>query len=156
MKKVLCLVSIIMVGTMNMAFAGAFGGMDPGAINYQATRDMRLHEVSSRVKQKNTAIVQPKTSLQEQIAPDVVNEVRKITFVGNVNVPTAELNVVVKDKINKPMDHKNLGAIRKDLMRYYQANGYYSAVPIIVSQDNITGELVIQIEEGNKNSIIIE
>ena len=155
MKKTLCLVCILMIGTMNIALAGAFGGMDPGAINSQSMRDLRMHEVSSRVKQKS-AIVQPKTSLQEQIAPDVVNKVLKINFVGNAQIPTSELNVVVKDKINKPMDHKNLSAIRKDLMRYYQANGYYSAVPIIVSQNNITGELVIQIEEGSKNSITIE
>ncbi len=154
MKKALCMVSIILVGNVQSVFANAFGGMDAGAVNSQIVRDLRFHEVSTRAKQKS-AIVKPKTSLQEQIMPDVVNEVRKITFVGNNNIPTAELNVVVKDKINKPMDHKNLGAIRKDLMRYYQANGYYSAVPIIVSQDNITGELVIQIEEGNKNSIII-
>ena len=54
------------------------------------------------------------------------------------------------------MNAQNLAEIRKDIMKYYQANGYYSAVPIIVSQDNTTGTLVIQIEEGTKNSITIE
>ena len=156
MKKTLCLVCILMIGTMNIALAGAFGGMDPGAINYQATRDMRLHEVSSRVKQKNSAIVQPKTALQERTIPDVTAYIKTINFVNNKNIPTEELSFLVKDKIDKPMNAENLADIRKVIMKYYQANGYYSAVPIIVSQDNTTGTLVIQIEEGTKNSITIE
>jgi len=85
----------------------------------------------------------------------VVNEIKKITFVGNNAIPDSELQVVVKKLIEKPMVVENLSAIRRDVMKYYQANGYYSAVPIIVSADNRTGEIVIQIEEGNKNSIII-
>ena len=66
------------------------------------------------------------------------------------------MSFLVKDKIDKPMNAENLADIRKVIMKYYQANGYYSAVPIIVSQDNTTGTLVIQIEEGTKNSITIE
>ncbi|MBE7704627.1 MAG: hypothetical protein E7Z90_02295 [Cyanobacteria bacterium SIG29] len=154
MKKIFILACILLVSNVDYAFANVMGGMDAGAINSQYTRDLRLHEVASRTKQKS-AIVKPKTSLNEQVFPDVVNEIKKITFVGNNAIPDSELQVVVKKLIEKPMVVENLSAIRRDVMKYYQANGYYSAVPIIVSADNRTGEIVIQIEEGNKNSIII-
>lgn len=155
MKKVLCLICIVFLSCADGAFAGVYGGMDPGAINSQYTRDLRTFDVKSRAKQQS-AIVKPKTSLNEKVYPDVVNEIKAVNFVGNNAIPNEELQVVVKNKINKPMTIENLSSMRKDIMKYYQANGYYSAAPIITSQDNATGEIVIQIEEGNKNSITIE
>ena len=156
MKNILLFACVLFVANMNSAYAYNLGGMDAGAINRQYVKDMRIHEIQSRPHKKNTAIVQPKTAIQERTIPDVTAYIKTISFVNNKNIPTAELSVLVKDKIDKPMNAQNLAEIRKDIMKYYQANGYYSAVPIIVSQDNTTGTLVIQIEEGTKNSITIE
>ena len=156
MKNLLLIVCIFMIANMGTAQAYNIGGMDAGAINRQYVKDMRIHEIQSRPNKKNSAIVQPKTALQERTIPDVTAYIKTINFVNNKNIPTEELSFLVKDKIDKPMNAENLADIRKVIMKYYQANGYYSAVPIIVSQDNTTGTLVIQIEEGTKNSITIE
>ena len=156
MKKIVILSSVLFIANMNFAFAYNLGGMDAGAINRQYVRDMRIHEMQSRPHKKSDAIVQPKTSVQKAVIPDVTAEIKSISFTGNNSVPASELNALLKNKINKPMNAQNIADIRKDIMRYYQANGYYSAVPIIVSQDNMSGSLVIQIEEGPKNSIVIE
>lgn len=156
MKKVLLVSFIIFMANINCACAYNLGGMDAGAINRQYVQDMKIHEYKMRSNQKSSAIVQPKTSVQQQVVPDVTSEIKTITFVGNKNVPSSELLSLVKKKINQPMNAKNIADIRRDVMRYYQASGYYSAVPIISSQDNTTGSLVIQIEEGTKNSIVIE
>lgn len=155
MRKALSLICIILISSMDYAFANAFGGMDPGAVNTQYTRELRTHEAITRAKQKS-AIVQPKTSVNEKVYPEVVNEIKAVNFIGNKAVSNEELQVLVKNKIDKPMTIENLSAIRKDVMKYYQANGYYSVMPVIVMQDNATGEIVIQIEEGSKNSITIE
>ena len=54
------------------------------------------------------------------------------------------------------MNIENISAIRKDIMRYYQSKGYFSAVALVTAQDYQTGSLTIEIKEGGKNSIVIE
>ena len=155
MKKFLCLLSIIMVFGFEPAFANVYGGMDPGAINSQYMRDMRTFEVKSRVKQKN-AIVKQTAIDKAEATPVQTSDIKTITFVNNKVFSSAQLMTLVNDRLNQPMNFENIAAIRKTLMKFYQSNGYYSAVPIIVSQDNTTGELVIQMDEGTRNSIVIE
>lgn len=155
MKKLLCLFAIIIVSTAEPVFANVYGGMDPGAINSQYMRDMRTFEVKSRAKQKS-AIVSKTEAEKAETTPVQTSDIKTITFVNNKILSSAQLLALVKDKINQPMNFENIAAIRKSVMKYYQANGYYSAVAIIVSQDNTTGELVIQIDEGTRNSITIE
>lgn len=154
MKKILSAVCIIIVSGIEPAFA-VMGGMDPGAINSQYMRDMRTFEVKSRAKQKS-AIVKQTAVEKAEATPVQTSDIKKIVFVNNRVFTSAQLTSLVKNKINQPMNFENLAAIRKSIMRFYQSNGYYSAVAIIVSQDNVTGELVIQIDEGTKNSIQIE
>ena len=154
MKKILSILCITLVCGVEPVFA-VMGGMDPGAINSQYMRDMRTFEVKSRAKQKS-AIVKQTAVEKAEATPVQTSDIKRIVFVNNRVFTSAQLMGLVKNKINQPMNFENLAAIRKSLMRFYQSNGYYSAVAIIVSQDNVTGELVIQIDEGTKNSIQIE
>ena len=155
MKKFVCLLSILSIYAVEPVFANVMGGMDPGAINSQYMRDMRTFEVKSRAKQKN-AIVKQTAIEKAEATPVQTSDIKTITFVNNRVFSSAQLTSLVKDKLNQPMNFENIAAIRKSLMKFYQSNGYYSAVPIIVSQDNTTGELVIQMDEGTRNSIVIE
>jgi hemolysin activation/secretion protein len=41
-------------------------------------------------------------------------------------------------------------------MKYYQEKGYFSAIAVVNSQDFQTGELVIEVREGGRNSITIQ
>lgn len=153
MKKVFVLFSILAM-TANITFANALGGLDAGAINRQYTRDLRVHEMATRAKNRS-AIVTTKTApkTQEEIT---TSNLKEVVFINNASIPTAELNAVISNKIDKPMNHENIAAIRKDIMKYYQANGYFSAVAIVTAQDTQNGVLTIEVKEGGKNSIVIE
>lgn len=156
MKKLFCLLCLVTIALSNSAIANQFGGMSPGAINTQNVRDLRLHEVNTRAKQRS-AIVQPKTAQMEKpVIPEVVSNLNSIRFTNNANFTSAQLQEVTKDYIGKPLSVENIAQIRRDLMKFYQHRGFYSAIPIIVSQNGSTGELVIEMQEGSKNSITFE
>ena len=157
MKKILVLFATLALttsfATANVGFN--YGAMDAGSMNQRYTRDMRTHEIATRSKSKNSAIVTTKTQpkMEQQV---VTSNLKSVIFINNKSISSKELLAVISNKINKPMTPENISAIRKDIMKYYQANGYFSAVALITSQDFQTGSITIEIKEGGKNSIIIE
>ncbi|MBQ9245113.1 hypothetical protein IJ182_02470 [bacterium] len=157
MKKLLAIFFIIFATAGIAKASGGFGAgaYDAGSLNRDYVRDMRIHEVSTREKNRNSAIISTKTTpkTQEQV---ISSDIKSIVFVNNNSIPSSQLQAVVRDKINQPMTQENISAIRKDIMRYYQNQGFFSAVALVASQDTQTGELVIEIKEGGKNSIQIE
>lgn len=134
-----------------ISFASQFGGMDAGSLNSQYMKDLRIHEAVTRAKNKSAIINTQKAETKKE---EEIN-IKSIVFVNNNVIPSQTLISLVQDKINQPLNAENLAAIRKTIMKYYQSLGYYSALPTIVSQ-NSEGEIVIQIEEGSKNSITIQ
>lgn len=156
MKKIIVLFAILVI-TAEYSIANVgfnYGAMDAGSINQRYTRDMRTHEFQTRAKSKS-AIVTTKTQPQTQQQVTTSN-LKSVIFINNSSIPSKELLAVISSKINKPMSIENISAIRKDIMRYYQSKGYFSAVAIVTAQDFQTGSLTIEIKEGGKNSIIIE
>lgn len=154
MKNLLAILFVFCV-TANYAFAVGPIGYDAGALNRDYVKDMRLHEVSSRAKNKGNAILTTKTAPKTQEEYTASN-IKSIVFVNNYSIPSSQLIAVVKDKINQPMTAANISAIRKDVMRYYQNQGFFSAVALVSSQDTQTGEIVIEVREGGRNSIQID
>lgn len=159
MKKILLLFAIIVIcsnySLANVGFSSAqYGGMNPGAINQQYTRDLRTHELATRAKSRS-AIVSTKTQPKTQEEVTTTN-LKSVIFINNSSIPSSELLNVIADKINKPMNVENISAIRRDIMRYYQSKGYYSAVAMVTAQDTQSGSLTIEIKEGGKNSIVIQ
>ena len=156
MKK-LSILFATFVFTTGYAFANVgfnYGAMDAGSINQRYTRDLRTHELQTRAKSKSAIVTtktQPKT--QEQVT---TADLKSVIFINNRSIPSKELLTVISNKINKPMNIENISAIRKDIMRYYQSKGYFSAVALVTAQDYQTGSLTIEIKEGGKNSIIVE
>ncbi len=155
MKKNLCILALFLLISGDLAFAGALGGMDPGAINSQYMRDIRNYEIKSRAKDRSAIVKQSEESEQAQQAAET-SLIKSVKFIGNNNFPSSQLLPIIQDKINQPMTAENLAAIKKIIMKFYQSEGYYSALPIIVSQDTKNGEVVLEIQEGSKNSIILE
>ena len=151
MKKLLVLL-IMISGIVNAAYAM---GYDAGAINQQYVRDLRTHEAITRARAKNNAIISTKTQpkTQEQVTAATI---KSISFVNNNSIPSNQLEALVYDKINQPMTTENISAIRKTIMRYYQNQGFFSAVVMLSSQDTSTGTLVFDVKEGSRNSILIE
>ena len=161
MKKSFILFTLFCL-TANISLASAFGGYDAGAVNSQYMRDLRTHEAITRAKNKSAIVTTKKNTplqqreLQEQRDKIINANIKTITFVNNASIPSKDLLNVVSDKINLPMSAENISDIRKNIMKYYQSNGYYSAVAVVASQDSETGEVVIEIKEGGKNSITIQ
>ena len=161
MKKSFILFTLFCL-TANISLASAFGGYDAGAVNSQYMRDLRTHEAITRAKNKSAIVTTKKNTplqqreLQEQRDKIINANIKTITFVNNASIPSQDLLNVVSDKINLPMSAENISDIRKNIMKYYQSNGYYSAVAVVASQDSETGEVVIEIKEGGKNSITIQ
>ncbi len=143
---------LLIFTSANYAFA-AFGGMDPGAINKSYMRDMRLHEIESRAKDRNAIIKKSNETEAKEYSPAV--NINSIKFVNNKNISSEELSNLVEYKISQPLNEQNISDIRKEVMKYYQKQGFISAVAFVVSTDK-SGEVVIEVEEGQKNSIIIE
>ena len=161
MKKAFILLTLFSLST-NISLASAFGGYDAGAVNSQYMRDLRTHEAITRSKNKSAIITTKKNTplqqreMQEQRDKIINADIKTITFVNNASIPSNELLNVVADKINMPMSAENISSIRKDIMRYYQDKGFFSAIAIVSSQDSETGEVVIEVIEGGKNSITIQ
>lgn len=153
MKKAVILFFVFVMAS-EISFASSFGAYDAGAVNSQYMRDLRVHEAATRAK-NNSAIISTKTMPKTQ-ADVTTADIKAVIFVNNSSIPSSELLNVIEDKINKPMTPENVTAIRKDIMKYYQDRGYFSALAMVVSQDTQNGELVIEIKEGGKNSIQIQ
>ena len=150
MKKVL--IALCLTGLMQqMSIASQFGGMDAGALNTQYMKDLRFHEAQTRAKR--SAITHTTRPEPDKLSN---SELKSVIFINNSSVSSEQLLTLVQDKINKPMTPESVAEIRKDIMKYYQSLGYYSAVATISSQNSENGELVIDISEGGKNSISIE
>ena len=159
MKKIFSIV-FIMALAANMSFANGLGGFDPGSINRQDSIDMRLHEVEKRAKKNTNTFIttrstsQSQTQKQEQQVSSSL--IKSVAFINNSSIPSSELAYAVKDQINAPMTAENISLMRKEIMRYYQNKGYFSAVATMVSQDTQEGMVVFDIKEGGRNSIMIE
>jgi len=154
MKKLFILSAVILWVSSNACFA-AYGSYDAGTLNREYVRDLRTHEAITRARQNNSSIVKPKTAAQE-VKQVVEANIKSIVFINNNSISSSVLQNIVKDKLNKPMSAENIAAIRRDIMKFYQDQGYFSALALVSSQDSQTGELTIEIREGGKNSIQIE
>ena len=156
MKKISILFALLVFTSgfamANMGFSSAnLGGMDAGAINQ---RDLRTHEIQTRAKSRSAIVTtktQPKT--QEEVT---AADIKFVVFVNNHSIPSSELSTAIAKRLNKPMSPENISAIRRDVMRYYQAKGYFSAVAMVTAQDTQNGSITIEVKEGGKNSIIIQ
>lgn len=161
MKKLLFLLCVSLI-TINVSYA-TMGGFDAGTMNQQYVRDMRTHEFATRAKSKNAIVnTVDKTNRatadlakSTQQLPDN-SKIKTITFVNNASIPTNELNRVVSYGIDKPATANNIAKIRQTLTKFYQANGFYSALIFPNVQNLSNGELIIEIKEGSKNSVTVE
>ena len=158
MKKTVILFLIITLFNIQQVFA--MSAIDAGSVNSSAVRDMRLHDALLRSKEKSAIVKkEEQKSAQEkenQLNEAALTDIKNISFVNNYSIPAGELYRVIQSHINQPMNAQNISEVRKELMKYYQQKGYYSALVLVSSENAQTGELVLDIKEGGKNSITIE
>ncbi len=148
MKKVLIILCALCI-TNNFVSASVMDVYDPGSLNQQYTREMRLHEFAARSKNHQNAIINTNAKQQTENS-------NTSSFVNNNLISTNDLNRVASYSLNKKATSENISALRSLITRYYQSNGYFSAI-VTPNINNIqNGELILEIKEGSKNSIVVE
>ena len=159
MKKIFSLLFIMAI-VSNVTFANGLGGFDAGSIGRQNELDLRLHEIEKRGKKNTDAFIttksNPQSQTQRQVQQISASPIKSVAFINNNSIASSELAYAVRDQINQPMTPENISLMRKEIMKYYQGKGYFSAVATMVSQDTQEGMVVFDIKEGGKNSIMIE
>ena len=158
MKKLFVLFSLICL-VSGFQSVCAMPALDAGSVGSSNMRDLRLHEAVSRAREKS-AIVKKEQDIEREKALNEVNQaaltdIKYVTFVNNLSISSKELFTVIQRYINQPMNPVNVSAIRKEIMRYYQKKGFYSVLATVSSENTQTGELVLDIREGGRNSIIV-
>ena len=156
MKKLI--ISLFMIfAVAGMSYASM--GFDAGSIGQQNVIDMRLHDIEMRAKNRNAIIQKEKSEEQQQqkvMVPTSATTIQNIRFSGNVGIPAGDLARVSSSYLGKPATDTNISAIRKLISKYYQSNGYYSAVVVPEASSLTSGTLNFQIKEGTRNSITID
>lgn len=152
------ILSVFMVfAVAGMSYASI--GFDAGAVGQQNLRDMRLHEVEMRAKNRSAIIQKEKAQEQQQdkvLIPTSATTIQNIRFSGNVGIPAGDLARVTSSYLGKPATEANISSIRKLISKYYQANGYYSAIVVPEASSLTSGTLTFEIKEGTRNSITID
>ena len=119
MKKILCVLVLLIATNYNLAIANPLGGMDPGVINTQYMKELRFHEMKTRAKQKNAIMNTTERPQKEIVETQEVGEIQSINFVGNNAFYSEQLQEIVKDKIGTPLSTENVSIIRRNLMKFY-------------------------------------
>ena len=160
MKKIL-ISSLILFAVIpsETAFA-SIEAFDAGAINAYNVDDMIWHDAVTRERKKQEIIKKEKaTTEQKKLLEEnkaALTDIKNVTFLNNNSISTQELTNVIKKHINEPMSPNNVSQLRKEIMKYYQQKGFYSVLAVVSSTNNQTGEVVIDIKEGGRNSITVE
>lgn len=146
MKRFLFLLTAFVV-IQQVSFAtGTIGSYDPGLINSQYMKEIKIFQ-TNRSKPEIFQIDKP---LEKSFT------LKQVTFVNNQVCNTQELESVVADKIGKEMAPSDLVMMERSIMKYYQSKGYTSAIASVSSTDKNAGIVIINLQEGQENSVQIE
>lgn len=155
MKKLFIMLGIILL-TNNICFASVMGGYDAGSINSQYMRDLRIHEMATRERNKN-AIINTSVKKENQIPTiPVASTIKTVKFINNNSISSSDLTRILSGKLNVAATEESIADIRSQVIKYYQANGFYSALAFPDTSNLKSGELILEIREGGKNSIVVE
>lgn len=159
MKKLFVLL-LLMFSTSEFMISYAMPALDAGSINATNVMDLRLHEAITRSKEKNKAVRKETAEEQEQALKEynqaALSDIKYVTFTNNNSISSKELYNVIRQYINQPMNPVNVSAVQKEIMRYYQRKGFYSVLATVTAENTQTGELILDVKEGGRNSITIE
>ena len=150
MKKsfsIIMLFSIIL--SASTAFGAAMGGYDAGSINSQYMKDIRTFDLRKENQKRIQQIERP-----QQIV--TTGNLSSVSFVNNRAFSEKTLQGIVQEFIGQPMNPSTIMQMRKKIMKFYQSNGYYSAVAVVENDNMREGTLTFRIQEGTKDSIQIE
>lgn len=147
--SVIVLSSIIL--SASAALGAAIGGYDPGLVNSQYMKDIRTFDLRKENAQRIKQIQTP-----TDFSRISTGNLAKVSFLNNLAFSEKTLQGVVQEFIGQPQNATTLMQMRKKIMKFYQSNGYYSAVAIVEAENPREGSVTFRIQEGTKDSIQID
>jgi hemolysin activation/secretion protein len=120
----------------------------------QVGRDPIQTVPTSKENNLITAPALPSTVLQNTSAVNII--VNGFTFIGNINISTEELQIVVASNLNQKLDFAGLDKVADSISRYYRSKGYTVARAYLPAQQSANGVIQIAIIEGRYGSINIK
>ncbi len=146
MRRFLFLLTAFVI-IQQVSFAtGTIGSYDPGLINSQYMKEIKIFQTNK----SKPEIFQIDKPLEKSFT------LKQVTFVNNQVCNTQELESVVADKIGKEMAPSDLVMMERSIMKYYQSKGYTSAIASVSSTDKSAGIVIINLKEGQENSVQVE
>jgi len=150
MKKRLSIIMLFsVIFSASTAFGTAMGGYDAGSINSQYMKDIRTFDLRKENQKRIQQIEKP----QQMVT---VGNLSSVSFINNRAYSEKTLQGIVQEYIGQPLNPTTLMQMRKKIMKFYQSNGYYSAVAVVESENMREGTVTFRIQEGTKDSIQIE
>ncbi|MDD3237457.1 MAG: POTRA domain-containing protein [Candidatus Gastranaerophilales bacterium] len=144
MKNLFVLIFALTIATPAFAYIN-MGSYDAGAIN-----SMYMQDIRNFARQKEIPKILQDNKEQQGFVLERVN------FVNNHAFTFSELEQVFEKKLGTTVTPVDINTMRRELMQFYQKNGYPSVLVNIDSQDPDGGIVTYSINEGNKNSVQIE
>lgn len=150
-KKLSIMVLSSIILSTATAFGSAMGGYDPGLVNSNYMKDIRSFDLRKENAKRVQQIETPQ--VQQKIA---AGNLASVSFLNNRAFSEKTLQGIVNEYIGQPLTPTILMDMRKKIMKFYQSNGYYSAVAIVENENMRDGTVTFRIQEGTKDSIQID
>ncbi len=150
-KKLSFFVLFSIILSASTAFGAAMGGYDAGLVNSQYMKDIRTFDLRKENAKRAQQIEAPQ--VQQRIA---AGNLVSVSFINNRAYSEKTLQGIVQEYIGGPLTPTTLMEMRKKIMKFYQSNGYYSAVAIVENENMREGTVTFRMQEGSKDSIQID
>ena len=82
--------------------------------------------------------------------------IKGVEIIGNKVVSDSIINSILADLINEPMDNRLVADNISDVLKYYRSRGYLLANAYNISFDELTGDLILYLDEGMISEIQVE
>ncbi len=150
-KKLSFIVLSLVILSVSTAFGAAMGGYDPGLVNSNYMKDIRTFDLRKENAKRVQQIEAPQA--QQRIA---AGNLASVSFLNNRAFSEKTLQGIVNEYIGQPLTPTLLMDMRKKIMKFYQSNGYYSAVAVVENENMREGTVTFRMQEGSKDSIQID
>lgn len=150
-KKLSVIVLFSIILSTSTAFGSAMGGYDPGLVNSNYMKDIRTFDLRKENAKRIQQIETPQA--QQRIA---AGNLASVSFLNNRAFSEKTLQGIVNEYIGQPLTPTLLMDMRKKIMKFYQTNGYYSAVAVVENENMREGTVTFRMQEGTKDSIQID
>ena len=127
------------------SFSMPIDGNNPWLINNQ-----NMHQFSLSDFRKNKLNIKTNKSVPQTVL------INTFVFENNQKYTSDQLRAIISDKIGDKPTKDNLNFIKIRLMNFYQNNGYIAVKVNVSESDKKDGSIMINIFEGEKDSIKIE